>query len=163
MFLAGTREAVDELLETMRREECFADMTVKESFSDYQPFSRMLVRIKKEIIAMGVPEIRPAEKTSPKLPARTLKEWLDAGQDVTLLDVRNDYEVDIGTFENAVPVGIDSFRQFPEAIQSLPAEMKQKPIVMFCTGGIRCEKAGPMMESAGFETVYQLDGGFQVL
>jgi RluA family pseudouridine synthase len=159
MFLAGSREAIDEFLEIVTQDKRFEDLPVKESFSDYQPFSRMLVRIKKEIISMGVDEIQPACQTSPKISATELKQWLDAGKDVTLLDVRNDYEVEIGTFENAQPIGIDSFRQFPEKIKSLPAEMKQQPIVMFCTGGIRCEKAGPMMERAGFEQVYQLDGG----
>ncbi len=119
----------------------------------------MLVRLKKEIISMGVEVIRPVRKTSPKISAHTLKQWLDEGRDLTLLDVRNDYEIEIGTFKNAVPVGVDHFRQFPEATRQLPATMKAKPIVMFCTGGIRCEKAGPLMENEGFEEIYQLDGG----
>ena len=119
----------------------------------------MLVRIKKEIIAFGVPGIEPAKRTAPKLAPQELKRWLDEGRPVTLLDTRNDYEVKAGTFKNAVTLGIDHFRNFPAAVQQLPAELKQQPIVMFCTGGIRCEKAGPYMEREGFEQVFQLDGG----
>ena len=159
LFLAGERKSVDQFLDTLRKEPEFADLPVKESLSDHQPFSRMLVRLKKEIISMGVQAIRPKEKTSPKLTAKELKQWLDDGKDLTLYDVRNDYEIEVGTFRNAVPAGIDHFRLFPEATQQLPEEMKQKPLVMFCTGGIRCEKAGPLMEEQGFEEVYQLDGG----
>ena len=78
---------------------------------------------------------------------------------MTLLDTRNDYEVKLGTFENALPAGVDHFQDFPAAVARLPAELKDQPIVMFCTGGIRCEKAGPYMESQGFRNVLQLDGG----
>src|SRR5436189_76645 len=79
-----------------------------------------------------------------------LKGWLDEGRPVTLLDSRNDYEVRLGTFKNALSLGIDHFRSFPAAIRELPAELKQRPIVMFCTGGIRCEKASAYMEREGF-------------
>ena len=159
MFLAGTRESIDTFLTHIRSQPEFADIPVKESLSDHQPFSRMLVRLKKEIISMGVEAIKPLKKTSPKISAQQLKQWLDDGKDLTLLDVRNDYEVEVGTFANAVPIGVDHFRVFPEATKQLPSEMKEKPIVMFCTGGIRCEKAGPLMEQEGFQEVYQLDGG----
>lgn len=159
MFLAGTRARIEEFLDWVRQKPEFAELEVKESISDYQPFSRMLVRLKKEIISMGVDAIRPRVKTSPKISAHQLKSWLDEGKPVTLLDVRNDYEIEVGTFKNAVPAGIDHFRRFPDATQQLPAEMKKQPVVMFCTGGIRCEKAGPLMEEQGFEEIYQLDGG----
>ena len=159
MFLAGTREAIDEFMSHIGDQPEFDGILVKESLSDHQPFSRMLVRIKKEIISMGVEAIRPRQKTSPKISASQLKQWLDDGKELTLLDVRNDYEIEVGTFENAVPVGVDHFRKFPEATKQLPDSMKQKPVVMFCTGGIRCEKAGPFMEEEGFDEVYQLDGG----
>ncbi|HTN76479.1 MAG TPA: pseudouridine synthase, partial [Pirellulaceae bacterium] len=131
----------------------------KISESEHQPFTRMLVRIKREIIAFGMPEIKPAERTSPKLAAAELKQWLDEGRPVTLLDTRNDYEISLGTFTNALTLGIDHFREFPAAVARLPEEMKQQPIVMFCTGGIRCEKAGPYMEQQGFQRIYQLEGG----
>ena len=159
MFVAGTRTAIDTYVEYLTNYPDFDNLPIKESFSDHQPFSRMLVRLKKEIISMGVESIRPAVRTSPKLRAAELKQWLDEGKDITLLDVRNDYEVEVGTFTKATPIGVDHFRKFPEAIKGLPEEAKQKPVVMFCTGGIRCEKAGPLMQEHGFEHVYQLDGG----
>ena len=112
LFLAGTRDAIDAFLAHLKLDQRFTDIPVKENLSDEQPFSRMLVRIKKEIISMGVPAIEPAKKTSPKISAATLKQWLDDGKDLTLLDVRNDYEVEIGTFESALPIGVDSFREF---------------------------------------------------
>ena len=159
MFVAGTRESIDAYLEHLTTYPDFDDLPIKESLSDHQPFSRMLVRIKKEIISMGVESIVPAVRTSPKLTAAQLKQWLDEGKDITLLDVRNDYEVEVGTFKTATPIGVDHFRKFPDAIKTLPEEAKQKPVVMFCTGGIRCEKAGPLMQENGFDQVYQLDGG----
>lgn len=158
-FLAGSREAIDGYLHALRAEPEFADIEVKESLSDDQPFSRMLVRIKNEIISFGVEGIDPRRETSKRITARELKQWYDEGREFTILDTRNDYEVELGTFENAVPIGVDHFRHFPEAVKSLPEEMRDQPVVTFCTGGIRCEKAGPFMEKAGFRDVYQLDGG----
>ena len=136
-----------------------ADLMPKESESDEQPFNRMLVKIKKEIIAFGVDGIDPATRTSPKLAAQELKQWLDEGRPVTLLDTRNDYEVKLGTFNGAKILPISNFPQFSEAVRELEPDLKQQPIVMFCTGGIRCEKAGPFMEREGFEQIYQLEGG----
>ena len=159
LFVAGRRCAIDDFLAELRSDEPFADFEVKESPSDDQPFSRMLVRLKKEIIAFGVEGIDPQHKTSPRVSAKELRNWLDNGDNVTLLDVRNDYEIEIGTFENAVQIGIDHFRHFPDEAKSLPTELKKHRIVTFCTGGIRCEKAAPYLEQLGFEQVYQLDGG----
>ena len=159
VFVAGGRGEIDALLSELRAIPGLENFTPKISISDEQPFNRMLVRIKREIIAFGVPGIEPAKRTSPKLAPQELKRWLDEGRPVTLLDTRNDYEVKAGTFQNAVTLGIDHFRNFPAAVQRLPAALKQQPIVMFCTGGIRCEKAGPYMEREGFEHVFQLDGG----
>jgi len=159
LFVAGPRESIELLLTELRSIPGLAELPVKFSESDRQPFTRMLVRIKKEIIAFGVAGIDPARAPSPKLSPRELKRWIDEGRPVTLLDTRNEYEIKLGTFRNAVTVGIDHFREFPAAVAKLPGEMKQRPIVMFCTGGIRCEKAGPFMQREGFEQVYQLDGG----
>ncbi|QDS95637.1 Ribosomal large subunit pseudouridine synthase A [Roseimaritima multifibrata] len=158
-FLAGPEPAIRQWLQWISEFEEFADIEVKESLSETQPFNRMLVKLKKEIIAFGVDGIDPRQRTSPKLTAEELKQWLDEGREVTLLDVRNDYEIKLGTFADALPIGVDHFRHFPEAVDALPEEMKEKPLVMFCTGGIRCEKAGPLMQGKGFEQVYQLDGG----
>lgn len=159
LFVAGTRESIDRLVAYFEATEEYRGLPYKESLSDDQPFTRMLVRIKKEIITFGVPGIRPHERTSPKLPAAELKQWLDEGKDLVLLDVRNDYEVELGTFSGATHLNIDHFREFPQAVDRLPSEARKKPVVMFCTGGIRCEKAGPFLEQAGFSEVYQLDGG----
>ena len=159
LFVAGPSVEIGSLLTLLRSIPSLAELTPKFSESDHQPFSRMLVRIKKEIIAFGVEGINPATFTSPKLGARELKQWLDQGRPITLLDTRNDYEVKLGTFKGAVPLGIDHFRNFPEAVRRLPQELKDQPIVMFCTGGIRCEKAGPFMQKEGFKNVLQLDGG----
>ena len=158
-FVAGPPEAIHELVQIMREVPGLEDLTPNESYSDDQPFSRMLVRLKKEIIAFGIEGIDPAAYTSRKIPPSELKSWLDQGRSLTLLDVRNNYEVKIGTFRNAVPVDVDHFRDFPQAVERLSVADKSQPIVMFCTGGIRCEKAGPMMEQMGFSNVYQLDGG----
>ena len=158
-FVAGKRENIDQLLAFFESRDEYSELPVKESESDEQPFSRMLVRINNEIIAFGVDGVEPEKRTSPKLKPAELKKWLDEGKSVTLLDVRNDYEVDLGTFKTALPIGVDNFREFPKAVEQLPNQMKDETIVMFCTGGIRCEKAGPFMEREGFENVYQLDGG----
>ena len=159
LFVAGTPEAVGRMVTEIRSVPGLEDLAPKESFSAEPPFNRMLVKIKKEIIAFGVEGIDPAHKPSPKLAPHTLKQWLDEGRPVTLLDTRNDYEVKMGTFKGALVPHIDHFREFPGAVSRLPAELKKQPVVMFCTGGIRCEKAGPFMVREGFEEVFQLDGG----
>ena len=159
LFVAGAEEGIGRLLAELRSWPGLAELTPKVSETDHQPFRRMLVRLKKEIIAFGVPGIDPAQRTSPKLAPQELKRWLDEGRPVTLLDTRNDYEVRLGTFRNALPIGVDHFRNFPEAVRRLPSELKEQPIVMFCTGGIRCEKAGPFMEREGFRHIFQLEGG----
>jgi len=159
LFVAGYAAGIEAMLARLRSIPGLAQLEAKYSHTAHQPFRRMLVRIKKEIIAFGVPGIDPARRSSPKLAPRQLKAWLDEGRPLTLLDTRNDYEVKLGTFENALPAGVDHFRDFPAAVARLPAELKDQTIVMFCTGGIRCEKAGPYMESQGFRNVLQLDGG----
>ncbi len=159
LFVAGAAESIDLLLEKLRAIPGLEGLEPKVSLSDTQPFNRMLVRLKKEIISFGVEAVRPANYTSPKLSAKELKRWLDEGRPVTLLDTRNDYEVQLGTFKNAIIPNINTFREFPAAVRKLPDELKDQPVVMFCTGGIRCEKAGPFMELEGFNNIYQLDGG----
>ena len=159
LFVAGTRESTDVLIADLRTVPGLSDLTAKESLSDEQPYSRMLVKIKKEIIAFGIEGVAPGTHTSPKLPAKTLKQWLDEGKPITLLDTRNDYEIKMGTFKGAIDPKIETFREFPHAVRELPAEMKDQPVEMFCTGGIRCEKAGPFMEKEGYKNIFQLDGG----
>ncbi|MDX1962059.1 MAG: sulfurtransferase [Pirellulales bacterium] len=159
LFVAGKPPAIEHLLARLKSIPGLEALTPKYSYSSHQPFRRMLVRIKREIIAFGQPGIDPARRTSPKLAPRELKQWLDEGRPVTLLDTRNDYEVKLGTFAGAVTLPIRHFRHFPAAAEQLAPELKKQPVVMFCTGGIRCEKAGPYLESRGFEHVLQLDGG----
>ena len=159
LFIAGKHSAVEELVHTIRSIPGLETLEVKLSESQEQPFNRMLVKIKQEIIAFGIAGINPARHTSPRLPAKELKRWLDEGRTVTLLDTRNTYEVKLGTFAGAVTLPIRHFRKFPEAMDSLPEDLKQVPVVSFCTGGIRCEKAAPYLERAGFREVYQLEGG----
>ena len=159
LFVAGPRDATDVLLAELRTLPGLADLTPKESPSDERPFNRMLVKIKKEIIAFGVEGIDPARDPAPRLAPETLKQWLDEGRPVTLLDTRNDYEIRLGTFKGALVPGIDHFRDFPDAVRRLPESLKHSPVVTFCTGGIRCEKAAPFLRREGFDDVYQLDGG----
>ncbi len=159
LFVAGAKPEIERLLAELRLVPGLNGLDPKFSESDEQPFTRMLVKIKNEIIAFGVEGIDPAERPSPKLSPRELKQWLDEGRPITLLDTRNNFEVKLGTFQNAVAIGIDHFRDFPKGAEKLPAALKTQPIVMFCTGGIRCEKAGPYLQREGFEQVFQLDGG----
>lgn len=159
LFIAGEHEAVNRLVAEIRRVPGLESLQPKYSESDRQPFHRMLVKIKKEIIAFGIPQVQPANYSSPRLPAKELKRWLDEGRPITLLDTRNEYEIKLGTFTNAKTLPIHHFRQFPNAVEALPESMKKEPLVLFCTGGIRCEKAAPFMELKGFENVWQLEGG----
>ncbi|NDG27595.1 MAG: pseudouridine synthase, partial [Proteobacteria bacterium] len=159
LFVAGPKDAIEQFLTFVKSIPGLEGLAAKYSQSDYQPFNRMLVRIKKEIISFGVDGIDPVGKPAPKITAEELKKWLDEKRPLTLLDTRNEYEVKLGTFKDAVNPHIDTFRQFPQFVEKLKPEMKEEPIVMFCTGGIRCEKAGPFMEKMGFKNVFQLDGG----
>lgn len=159
VFLSAPRAVIDEFIAFLESYEQFSGLPYKDSYSDYQPFRRMLVRIKKEIISMGCEGIKPAQKTAPHLSARDFKRWYDENKDMVVLDTRNDYEVRLGTFKSALDLNIRTFRAFPEAVKTMPEELKKKPVVTFCTGGIRCEKAAEFMLNQGFEHVYQLEGG----
>lgn len=159
MFLAGPRESIDAYLDHVRTIPELADLAVKESLTDYQPFNRMIVKIKREIIPVGIEGVEPVADASPKISPAQLKQWLDEKRPVAMLDTRNDYEIEIGTFENAIDLNLKTFRQFPTAAAALPDEVKRNPVVMFCTGGIRCEKIGPYMKGLGFQEIYQLEGG----
>ncbi len=157
--LSGSQESVDGYLEFLESDDRFVGIPLKVTYNDYQPFRRMLVRLKKEIISLGMDDIRPLEFTGPNIKPTEFQEMLNNEEEVIVLDTRNDYEVRVGTFKNAIDLKIPSFRDFPDAVSKLPAEYKKKPIVMFCTGGIRCEKASAVMLKSGFENVKQLEGG----
>ena len=164
VFLAGSREAIDAIVAHLRADPRFVDLQPKESLSDEPPFKRMRVRLKKEIITMKRPLIRPEAGRAPSVAAVTLKRWLDRGTDdegrpVVMLDTRNDYEVAEGTFENAVDYNIGVFSEFPPLLAEHRDDYVGKTVVSFCTGGIRCEKAAIHMKEIGIEHVYQLEGG----
>lgn len=159
VFVSAKRTAIDRLLNFLRTVPGLADLTAKISESNHQPFNRMLVKIKREIIAFGVDGIDPGRRPAPRVAPRQLKEWLDEGRTVTLLDTRNAYETKLGTFRGAHTLDLDHFREFPAAAAALPDHLKDQPVVTFCTGGIRCEKAAPLLQRAGFAQVFQLDGG----
>ena len=164
LFLAGLEERLRGVLAWLATDTRFADLPVKESWSSHQPFNRMLVKIKKEIIAMRRPQVRPAGQRAPAVKPAALKRWLDAGYDdggreVVLLDTRNAFEVGIGSFEGAIDPNVRSFGELPDRLGEYKERLQGKTVVTFCTGGIRCEKAVLYMQSQGFESVYQLDGG----
>lgn len=154
--LAGTQEAIAGFKSYLHADARFADMTYRESFSDEQPFRRMKVKLKKEIITMKQSDVKPVEMRAPSVSPKEFKQWLDENRDITVLDTRNDYEMQFGTFDNAVNLHLKDFSEFPEKSKSLA---KDKPVVMFCTGGIRCEKAAIYLLNSGHEKVYQLEGG----
>ena len=157
--LAGTKQATDTIIAFLEEDNRFLNIPLKVTYSETQPFRRMKVRQKKEIISLGRKDINPRELTGERISPQELKNLLDNKEDVLVLDTRNEYETRVGKFENAIELNLDTFRDFPEAIESLPEEYKDKQIVMYCTGGIRCEKASAVMMKAGFADVKQLEGG----
>ena len=159
VVLAGSDEATKNFLASIQADPRFADLRFKRSESAFQPFDRMRVRIKKEIITLRMPGVDPAKKRAPAVAPAELRRWLDEGRDIVLLDTRNAFEVDAGTFDKAMDLRLSSFGQFAQAVDRLDPALKDKTIVTFCTGGIRCEKAAPVLIGKGFCNVYQLDGG----
>jgi len=164
LFLAGPGEDVNGFVDDLRVDARFADLAPKESWSAHQPFKKMLVKVKGEIIRMNHPAIRPQSGRAPAVTAQTVKRWLDQGVDddgrpVVTLDTRNAFEVDHGTFNGAIDWRIDKFTEFPQALLDHKADLENKTVVSFCTGGIRCEKAAILMREVGLEHVYQLEGG----
>ena len=157
--VSGTKKNIDNFIIFIHSDKRFSDIDIKITYNKYQPFRKMLVRIKKEIISMGVEEINPFQFTGQKITPKELNNKLDNNEEIVLLDTRNEYEVRLGTFKNAIDLDLDSFRDFPEEIEKLREELNGKEIVMFCTGGIRCEKASALMLENGFENIKQIEGG----
>lgn len=162
--IAGPKEGIDAVLAYLRKDPRLADLEHKESWSDERdPFHRMRVRLKKEIVTMGQPNVNTRNAGTYVPP----EQWnaLISDPDVVLVDTRNDYEVDIGTFKGAINPNTVTFREFPEWVQSQSAEggvldkSRTRKVAMFCTGGIRCEKSTAYMKSQGFDEVYHLQGG----
>jgi UPF0176 protein len=155
---AASHERIDAVLSFLRSDPRLADLEYKKSYADSQPFERMKVRLKQEIVTIGLPEVDPNQQVGTYV---SPKDWnaLISDPEVTVIDTRNDYEVNIGTFKGAQNPQTDSFRQFPNYIQHHLDPSKHKKVALFCTGGIRCEKASSFMLSQGFPEVYHLKGG----
>ncbi len=164
LFLAGEETAIDAFLAELALDPRLAGLEVKYSPSAAVPFRRLRVRLKREIIRMDHPTIRPEAGRAPAVSASTLERWLangtdDHGRPVVMLDTRNAFEVAAGTFRGARDLAIERFTQFPQAVLAEREALEGKAVVTFCTGGIRCEKAAIYMQEAGFDAVWQLEGG----
>jgi UPF0176 protein len=156
--IAGSNDGVAAVLSHIRADVRFADLIAKRSTADIDPFLRLKVRLKTEIVSLGVGAVDSVDGTGIHVAP---EDWNDliADPDVLLVDARNDYEISIGTFSGAINPGTRSFTEFPEWIASSPDMTSRPRVAMFCTGGIRCEKASAYLKDQGFDEVYQLDGG----
>jgi len=163
--LAGTVSQIQCVRQWFESDLRFKDLWLKESFSKTRPFSKMKVRIRPEIITFAPKDenpVSPATNPAPNMSPKMLKDWLDKNTDFTLLDTRNTYEIESGTFAQATDLKLKTFSQFSTAVKEAVADGRLKrdtPIVTFCTGGIRCEKAAPYLIEQGFSEVYQVEGG----
>lgn len=156
--VAGKRNAIDHLLLWLRNKEEFRNLVHKESYVDEQPFNRTKVKLKNEIVTMGVEDIDPNHIVGTYVKP---KDWnaLITDPDVLLVDTRNDYEVAIGTFKGALNPNTETFREFPAYVKENLDTTKHKKVAMFCTGGIRCEKSTAYLKQEGFDEVFHLEGG----
>jgi len=156
--VAGSREGIDALLNWLQKDERLSDIVYKESFDESMPFYRTKVKLKKEIVTMGVEGIDPLKVVGSYVKPQ---DWnaLISDPDVVVVDTRNDYEIEIGTFKHAIDPNTKTFREFPEWAEKNLDPTKNKKVAMFCTGGIRCEKSTAYMKEQGFEEVYHLEGG----
>lgn len=156
--IAGSRRGIDLVLNWLRRDERLRDLDWKESYTDQPPFKRTKVKLKKEIVTMGVEDINPNRSVGTYVEP---KDWnaLISNPNVVLVDTRNDYEYQVGTFANAINPNTETFREFPDYVKNNLAAYKNKKIAMFCTGGIRCEKSTAYLKEQGFADVFHLKGG----
>ena len=159
IFVAGPEDKINTFRSYLSNDVRFADIEFKESYSEQQPFNRMNVRLKNEIISVGLPNFDRVEPDNGRILPHELHEKLLNNDDIVLLDTRNTYETRLGTFSNAIELNLDTFRSFPAAVTQMDESYKDKEIVMFCTGGVRCEKASVIMKDAGFTNIKQLEGG----
>lgn len=164
LFLAGAPDAVDTFVSELRDDQRFADIVVKVSASDDQPFGRLKAKVKPEIISFRMPDSAPIEGRAPAVSPTDLSRWLargtdDTGRRLVLLDTRNREEFAHGTFSGAETLPIDNFTELPDAVLARREAWQDATVVSFCTGGIRCEKAALWMRSQGMDNVLQLDGG----
>ena len=156
--IAGSRAGIDAVLAWLENIEVLRPLETKESYHDEMPFHRCKVKLKKEIVTMGVEGIDPRKSVGTYVPAAKWNELISQ-PDVLLVDTRNDYEVEVGTFRGAINPETGSFREFPEFVRKNLDPAKHRKVAMFCTGGIRCEKSTAFLRGLGFEEVYHLQGG----
>ena len=156
--IAGSRQQIDAVLAFLRNDSRFADIEYKESYTEIPPFERLKIKLKPEIVTLGLPEVNPNEQVGTYVKPEDWNELI-SNPEVTVIDTRNDYEVTIGTFKGAENPQTQIFRDFPEYVQKHLDTNKHKKVAMFCTGGIRCEKASSYLLSQGFAEVYHLQGG----
>lgn len=156
--VAGSRQDIDALLAYLKSDDRLADLSYKESFTEEMPFLRTRVKLKKEIVTMGVEGIDPRHVVGTYIKPKDWNELI-SDPEVLLVDTRNDYEVQVGTFKGAINPETDSFREFPDYVKQHFNPEKHKKVAMYCTGGIRCEKSTAYMKEQGFEEVYHLEGG----
>ncbi len=156
--IAGLPQDVYAVMTFLRQDPRLADLTHKEAFSEKLPFYRLKVRLKREIVTMGIPGINPSHMAGEYVKPEEWNKLLD-DPDVIVVDVRNDYEVAIGTFKGAIDPKTKSFSELPEWVRQEAALSGKPKVAMFCTGGIRCEKSTSFLRSEGFEEVYHLEGG----
>ncbi|SGZ03751.1 UPF0176 protein PE36_09586 [Moritella viscosa] len=156
--IAGPQAGIDAVLSFLSQDPSLGEISFKESYNDENPFLRTKVKLKKEIVTMGVEGIDPNQVVGTYVKP---KDWnaLISDPDVILIDTRNDYEVEIGTFQNAVNPNTATFREFPEYVKNNLDKEKHKKVAMYCTGGIRCEKSTAYLKEQGFDEVYHLEGG----
>lgn len=159
LFLASEKTNIEQYQQYLDEYPFFKDLIYKYSYSDFIPFKKLFVKVRKEIVTFKQSHIQPEKFTAPYISPHELKECLDQQQQVTLLDTRNIFEYEVGTFENAIHLNIKNFREFPEALKQSQNLDKNIPVITFCTGGIRCEKAAAYLLEQGFKEVYQLQGG----
>lgn len=155
---AGTREQMDLFYKFICQDECLADLNFKETFDEENPFDKAKVKLRKEIVTMGITHIDPLKSVGTYLSPEQWHELIK-DPDVILIDTRNDYEFELGTFKNAINPNTENFRNFPEYVQKELLDKKDKKIAMFCTGGIRCEKSTAYLKDLGFNNVFHLHDG----
>jgi len=159
MFLAGAETTVRSFLAILDDDPRFAGLDIKESWSETVPFKRMKIKLKPEIVTFRQANVDPVNAPAPFMTPAELKRRLDAGEQLVLLDTRNDVEVAKGTFNSALFWGNTNFTEFGEMAHNKLDDLRDKTVVSFCTGGIRCEKAAPFLQGLGVKNVYQLEGG----
>lgn len=156
--VAGSREGIDTMLQWLKSDARLTDLAHKESYSSELPFLRMKVKLKKEIVTIGIPEVSPTKVVGTYVKPQDWNALID-DPDVVMIDTRNEYEFAVGTFDDALNPHTETFREFPDYVRQNLDPKKNKKVAMFCTGGIRCEKASSFMLEEGFEEVFHLEGG----